>query len=107
MVDAIDGVAAEWMKKVAAIGIARVAEVSRMSVVDAIEVGSVVACHFVQLVQFRVFGVERFEIVGQVGQKIDVQTGFSPLSLAQSIHEDFPPQVILLGLLHIMRPLLS
>ena len=53
------------------------------------------------------FRVERFEIVRQVGQKIDVQTGFSPSSLAQSIHEDFPPQGILLGLLHMMRPLLS
>jgi hypothetical protein len=94
------------MRKVAVIGIDRVTEVSRTSVVGAIGV-DVVVQQFAQLVQFWVFGVEELEIVGQVGQQIAVQTGFSPLSLAQSIHEDFPPQGILLGLLHMMRPLLS
>jgi hypothetical protein len=59
------------MRKVAVIGIDRVTEVSRTSVVGAIGVDVVVH-------QFWVLGVEELEIVRQVGQQIDVQTGFSP-----------------------------
>jgi hypothetical protein len=55
------------MRKVAVIGVDRVTEVSRTSVVGAIGV-DVVVQQFAQLVQFRVFGVEELEIVGQVGQ---------------------------------------
>ena len=59
------------------IGVDQVTEVSRTSVVGAIGV-DVVVQQCSQLVQFRVFGVEELEIVGQVGQQTDVQTGFSP-----------------------------